>query len=50
MKELEATAAGGGGRSLTVGSAWMPPSSVTLGKLANPGVMVPSTVVGIDEA
>lgn len=38
------------GRSLTLGSAWMPPSFVTLGKLANQGVTVPGTVVTIDQA
>lgn len=38
------------GRSLILGSAWMPTSSVTLGELADQGVTVPGTVVGVDEA
>lgn len=37
------------GRSLILGSAWMPLSSVMLGEMADQGVTVPGTV-GIEEA
>lgn len=37
------------GRSIILGSAWMPLSSMMLGELAGLGVTVPGTV-GVEEA